>query len=91
MASGDEVDARIRLAMFAHLNRVCMLHPDGAASEVINSFVFDGQQVRLIVQPGIRKPAQLTAALTIRTTYTAPGAEAPYEDQVDADGSLRYK
>lgn len=91
MAAGDEVDTRIRLAMFAHLDRIGTLHPDGAPSEVINSFVFDGQHVRLIVQPGIRKPAQLTAALTIRTTYTPPGAEAPYDDEVDADGSLRYK
>jgi len=33
----------------------------------------------------------LSAALTIRTTYTAPGAEAPYDDDVATDGTLRYK
>jgi putative restriction endonuclease len=91
MAAGDDLDARLRLAMFAHLDRVSAAHPDGIPSEVINSFAFEGEPMRLIVQPGIRKPAQLSAALTIRTTYTPPGAQAPYEDEVGPDGSLRYK
>lgn len=88
---GQDIDTRLRLAMFAHLDRVSVRHPDGVPSDVINSFVFDDAPMRLIVQPGIRKPAQLSAALTIRTTYTPPGAEAPYEDQFGPDGSLRYK
>jgi putative restriction endonuclease len=91
MAAGDDLDARLRLAMFAHLDRVSAAHPDGIPSEVINSFAFEGEPMRLIVQPGIRKPAQLAAALTIRTTYTPLGAQAPYEDEVGPDGSLRYK
>lgn len=91
MADGGDLDTRLRLAMFDHLSRVSDEHPDGVPSEVINSFVFDGAQFRLIVQPGIRKPAQLVAALTIRTTWTPPGAEAPYADEVGDDGSLRYK
>jgi putative restriction endonuclease len=77
--------------MFDHLSRVSSAHPDGVPSDVINSFVFDGAQFRLVVQPGIRKPAQLEAALTIRTTWTPSGAQAPYADGVGADGSLRYK
>lgn len=77
--------------MFAHLDRISAEHPDGAPFKAINSFVFDGEPMSLIVQPGIRKPARLTAALTIRTTYTRPGAPAPYEDEVDPDGGLRYK
>jgi putative restriction endonuclease len=89
--TAEDADARLRTAMFAHLDRVSAAHPAGVPSEVINSFVFDGAPMRLIVQPGIRKPAHLSAALTIRTTYTAPGAEAPYEDEVGADGTLRYK
>ncbi len=91
MATDQDLDTRVRLAMFAHLDRVSAAHPDGIPSDVVNSFSFDGAPMRLIVQPGIRKPAQLSAALTIRTTYTPPGAEAPYEDEVDPDGSLRYK
>jgi putative restriction endonuclease len=91
MATGEDLDTRVRLAMFAHLDRVSAAHPDGIPSDVVNSFTFDGAPMRLIVQPGIRKPAQLSAALTIRTTYTAPGADAPYQDEVGADGTLRYK
>ncbi|MFD0583093.1 HNH endonuclease [Dactylosporangium darangshiense] len=87
----DDVETRVRLAMFRHLDQVSAKHPDGAPSDVINSFTFDGAPMRLVVQPGIRKPAILSAALTIRTTYTPPGAEAPYEDQFGPDGSLRYK
>ena len=91
MPGGDDLDVRLRAAMFAHLSRVTAAHPDGAPSDVINSFTFDGSPMRLLVQPGIRKPAQLDAALTIRTTWTRPGAEAPYADEVSLDGSLRYK
>lgn len=91
MAAGDDLDARMRLAMFAHLDRVSAAHPDGIPSSVVNSFVFDGEPVRLIVQPGIRKPARLAAALTIRTTYTPPGGQPPYQDEAAADGTLRYK
>jgi putative restriction endonuclease len=91
MADGGDLDTRLRTAMFAHLSRVSDAHPDGVPSDVINSFVFDGEQFRLVVQPGIRKPARLEAALTIRTTWTPPGAQAPYADEVGADGSLRYK
>jgi putative restriction endonuclease len=91
MADGGDLDTRLRMAMFDHLSRVSNAHPDGVPSDVINSFVFDGAQFRLVVQPGIRKPAVLDAALTIRTTWTPPGAQAPYADEVGADGSLRYK
>lgn len=91
MLGGEDLDARLRAAMFAHLARVSATHPDGVPSDVINSFTFDGSPMRLLVQPGIRKPAQLDAALTIRTTWTRPGAEAPYADEVGPDWSLRYK
>jgi putative restriction endonuclease len=91
MTDDGDLDARLRAAMFAHLSRISTAHPDGIPSDVINSFVFDGAPIRLIVQPGIRKPARLEAALTIRTTWTPPGAQAPYTDEVGFDGSLRYK
>jgi putative restriction endonuclease len=91
MTGGDDLDSRLRTAMFAHLNQVSAAYPAGVPSNVINSFNFDGKPIRLIVQPGIRKPAALTAALTIRTTWTPRGAAAPYADEVGADGILRYK
>src|SRR5213078_2188844 len=91
MAAKPDLDTRMRLSMFAHLDRLTAAHPDGIPSDLVNSFMFEGRPIRLIVQPGIRKPAQLSAALTIRTTYTPPGADAPYDDEVGPDGSLRYK
>jgi|tagenome__1003787_1003787.scaffolds.fasta_scaffold20984553_5 putative restriction endonuclease len=91
MAGGEDLDARLRAAMFAHLSRVSAAHPEGAPSDAINSFTFDGEPMRLIVQPGIRKPARLEAALTIRTTWTSSEGEAPYADRVGPDGALRYK
>ncbi len=77
--------------MFVHLDRLAREHPGGVPSELINSFEFEGRPMRLIVQPGIRKPVQLSAALTIRTTFTPVGGEAPYQDSVGEDGNLRYK
>lgn len=78
--------------MFAHLDRLLDASPDGAlSSSAINSFAFEGHALRLIVQTGIWKPAELTAALTIRTTYTPPNALPPYADDVGDDGLVRYK
>ncbi|MFS8499958.1 MAG: hypothetical protein FWJ70_17365 [Micromonosporaceae bacterium] len=90
MADGD-LDERLRQAIFAHLDQVSAAHPDGIPSRVINTFTFEGRPVPLVVQPGIWKPARLSAALTIRTTYTPPGQEPPYEDRVGPDGLVRYK
>jgi putative restriction endonuclease len=69
MATPD-LDERLRSAVFVHLDRLSSAHPDGIPSQVINTFQFDGKPVRLVVQPGIWKPAGLSAALTIRTTFT---------------------
>jgi putative restriction endonuclease len=91
MTAEGDLDTRVRLAMFAHLDRISAAHPGGIPSAVINSFVFEGAPLRLVVQPGIWKPARLSAALTIRTTYTPDGGDAPYQDEVGSDGTLRYK
>jgi len=77
--------------MFAHLGGLAAGHPDGLHSVDINRFEVDGMPVRLVVQPGIRKPRFLDAALTIRTTYTQPGQLPPYEDALGRDGFVRYK
>ena len=78
--------------MFRHLDDLVQASPDGAlTSAEINAFSFEGRPVRLIVQTGIWKPAGLTAALTIRTTYTAPNRLPPYADDVGEEGLIRYK
>ena len=88
----DSPDARLRTAIFEHLDRLLLTRPDGAlASAAINMFTFEGRPIRLIVQSGIWKPADLRAALTIRTTFTPPNQPPPYADDVGNDGLVRYK
>ena len=68
---------------------------DGAGSistAELRDFTVDGRPVRLMdAQRGIWKPAAFAAALSIRTTYRAPGQPRPYEDTTGDDGLLRYK
>ncbi len=72
----DSVEDRVRAAMFEHLAGLSGDKPAGLSGESpaglksvdLNCFEFDGRQVGLVVQPGIRKPHVLAAALTIRTT-----------------------
>lgn len=61
-------------------------------SESLREFEFEGQRLPLLdAQRGIRKPASLSAALSIRTVYRAEGATRPYEDAVGPDQLVRYK
>lgn len=60
--------------------------------EELAEFTFEGLRVPLMDrQRGIRKPAPMTAALSIRTTFTPPGQVPPYEDAAGPDGLQRYK
>lgn len=68
---------------------------DGAASissADLLDFEIGGRQFRLMdAQRGIRKPRELSAALSIRTVFTPNGQTRPYDDSVGSDGLLRYK
>lgn len=65
---------------------------DALTSEEIGQFTFRGERFRLMdPQRGIRKPAVLPSALSIRTTYRPEGAERPYDDDLGPDGLVRYK
>jgi putative restriction endonuclease len=56
------------------------------------TFEYDGRRVPLMDrQRGIRKPAGMDAALSIRTTYTPPTQRPPYDDAIGRDGLQRYK
>jgi putative restriction endonuclease len=90
--SESDRDATLRAAAFAHLDRLLAASPDGSVrSAEINMFTFADAPMRLIVQTGIWKPARLDAALTIRTTFTAPDQQPPYADDLGSDGLVRYK
>lgn len=65
---------------------------DALTTAEISEFTHHGERFRLMdAQRGIRKPAELSSALSIRTTYRAEGAERPYEDDLGPDGLVRYK
>lgn len=58
----------------------------------LRGFEFSGESMPLMdMQRGIRKPRHLTAALSIRTVYTAPDQLPPYADEMGEDGFQRYK
>lgn len=62
------------------------------SGEDLADFHFEGLRIPLVDrQRGIRKPAVLPAALSIRTVYTPPGRVRPYDDLPGRDGLLRYK
>ncbi|MEU5992130.1 HNH endonuclease [Spirillospora sp. NPDC047418] len=89
---GEDLDGRLRRAAMAWLDR--QRTPDNPVvhRQELLDFSFEGRRFPLIDnQLGIRKPKELTAALSILTTYTSDGQRAPYEDALGTDGFLRYK
>ena len=86
------LDERVRAAAMLWLEQ---RSGDGAESLHaldLDDFRFEGKPFRLKdITKGIRKPKELEAALSITTVYRKPGKEAPYRDEVGADGLLRYK
>ncbi|MEV4063123.1 HNH endonuclease [Nonomuraea dietziae] len=89
---GDVLDSRIRAAAMAWLKRRCTPDNPVVSRAELLGFQFEGRTFPLVDnQLGIRKPKELTAALSILTTYTSDGTRAPYEDEVGPDGLLRYK
>jgi hypothetical protein len=88
----DDFDARLRREAQAWLT---VRTHDGQVpinSDELLEFEIDGRPFKLMDrQRGIRKPRELTAALSIRTVYTIEGGSRPYEDAVGPGGLLRYK
>lgn len=78
------------------LRRAAMAWLDTRAAPAVDyswltRFEFAGERVPLLDrQRGIRKPAGLAAALSIRTTYTDPRQTPPYADAIGPDGFQRY-
>lgn len=90
----EDFDGRLRAAVFSWLGDRVLLHgPGNLTYAEIQSFTFEGKPVPLKDRvKGIWKPASLTSALSITTTYRPPGVARPYDDLVhEHDGLLRYK
>ena len=91
-ADAVDFDARLRREAMTWLTVRTNDGLDSITRTELEDFVIDGQPFKLVDRTrGIRKPKELTAALSISTTYRPVGAERPYEDEVGTDGFLRYK
>src|SRR5690554_3824705 len=84
-------DHEIRSAAFAYVAQVTGGGEDPVTSNQLKSFIFQGETVHLVGQPGIFKPRAMQLPISIRTAYRAPGEPRPYEDEEDANGFLLYR
>jgi len=92
MAWSVDLEARLRREAMAWLAIRSNDGNNALSREDVSDFTFDGEPFPLVdAQRGIRKPAQLRAALSILTTYTRPGRPRPYDDAIDPDGMIGYK
>jgi putative restriction endonuclease len=88
----QDFDDRLRGAAMAWLDDRKQRETPFARYDELAGFQLDGERIALMDrQRGIRKPARLDAALSMRTTFTPPGQEPPYADTEGPDGLLRYK
>lgn len=85
-------DLQLREAAFAWLKERTADGRVGLRYDDVKDFTFAGRRVPLLdYTRGIRKPAHMNAALSFRTVYRPDGAVRPYDDEVGADGYMRYK
>jgi putative restriction endonuclease len=88
----DEFDRRLRSAAMQWLDLKTNRGISSVSRAELSGFTLDGERIALVdPQQGIRKPQRLSAALSILTTYTPPGRQAPYNDLPGDDGMMRYK
>lgn len=88
------LDHRVRLAAFEFLREQQSIRSDEVLPRrlLAAGFHFQGERVPLIGPQGIFKPAILPEVpLTITTVPVVEGARRPYDDEVGADGLLRYR
>ena len=87
-----DYEERLRSAAIAWLDERVGEGRSVLSYDDLAEFSFEGQRVPLMdLQRGIRKPAHMSAALSIRTRFTPRGQAPPYEDAQGPDGLLRYK
>ena len=87
-----ETELAIRLAALAWLDGQRAHGIESWTQKQLAEFEFAGVRLPLMdLQRGIRKPAGMVAALSIRTVYRREGAARPYEDGIGIDKLLRYK
>jgi putative restriction endonuclease len=87
-------EVAVRETMFGHLDGLLAMSDDECLlRDATADFMFFGERIamRQLFGRGIHKPQGLSAALSITTTYRAPGAKKPYDDSIGEEGLPRYK
>ena len=93
LLAAEELDARVRAAAFTYLGEQRLVLGEVLPRDVLSrGFEFEGARIALVGPQGIFKPAILRdAPLSITTAPPVEGRLAPYEDEMGADGLLRYR
>lgn len=86
MALDELEQARLRLAVFADLERLVDARGGFATRDELLSYAIDGRALPLIdYSRGIRNPSNLDATLSV-----VSAVDGPYDDHIGNDGILRY-
>jgi putative restriction endonuclease len=87
-----DYEDRLRAAAMAWLDERVAAGHEVLPFRELAEFSSDGRWAPLMdCERGIRRPAHMEAALSIRTSFTPGGQVPPYEDTERPDGLLRYK
>lgn len=80
--TADDPDNAMRLAAFAHVRKLGILHDVLTSEHLTAGFSFDGERIPLVnPQRGIFKPRRMQYLLSIRTVFPAAGRRVWYDDQ----------
>jgi putative restriction endonuclease len=89
----DDLDTRIRLKAFSFVDDLYLRYGTALPRDILAlGFDFEGKRVPLIGPQGIFKPAILPEIpISITTVPVVEGKRRPYDDEIGADGLMRYK
>ena len=81
----------VRAAAFGYLDAVSNHGERPVTWAHLQGFSFQDQQIHLVSQQGIFKPASLDYPISIRTAPPKPDGVQPYDDEIGADDFIRYR
>lgn len=90
--TNNEIDVRVRALAFDFLKKQTAVYGDVLARTMLErGFEFQGHNISLIGPQGIFRPAILPIPISITSVPIVEGRDRPYDDEVGANGLLRYR
>ena len=87
-----DIDSQIRNLAFDFLKIQTNIHGEVLARRILEiGFEFQGRRISLIGPQGIFRPAILRMPISITSAPIVDGRDRPYNDEVGANGLLRYR